>query len=333
MTTLTDAVAGERDQPVVRTDLPLPGRRQGKVRDIYSLPAEADRPPWLVIVATDRVSAFDVVLPTGIPGKGRLLTEISLKWFDVIRELGIIGDHVVSGDAADVPGLDAAQQSEIAGRVVIGRAAEVVPIEFVVRGYLAGSGWREYQKSQSVCGVALPAGLRNGDRLPEPIFTPTTKAATGHDEPMDFEQACSVGGREVVQRLRDAALAIYAAGAERALKRGIILADTKFEFGYALDSAGQRTDELILIDEILTPDSSRYWPADRHEPGREQDNFDKQYVRNHLQELVDAGQWDKKPPGPALPGEIVANTLSRYVEARDRLFGTGQPATDESVGG
>jgi phosphoribosylaminoimidazole-succinocarboxamide synthase len=325
MTPLTDAVAGETDQPVVRTNLPLPGRREGKVRDIYGLAAAADRPPRLLIVATDRVSAFDVVLPTPIPGKGRLLTEISLKWFDVIRGLGIIGDHVVSGDAADVPGLDAAQRSEIAGRVVIGRAAEVVPVEFVVRGYLAGSGWREYQQSASICGVALPEGLRNGDKLPEPIFTPTTKATSGHDEPMDFEQACSVGGREVVQRLRDAALAIYTAGAEYALHRGIILADTKFEFGYVLDPEGRRTDELILIDEILTPDSSRYWPADRHDPGREQDNFDKQYVRNYLQKLVDAGRWDKKPPGPALPADVVVDTLSRYVEARDRLFGPGPP--------
>jgi phosphoribosylaminoimidazole-succinocarboxamide synthase len=196
MTPLTDAVAGETDQPVVRTNLPLPGRREGKVRDIYGLAAESDRPPRLLIVATDRVSAFDVVLPTPIPGKGRLLTEISVKWFDVIRGLGIIGDHVVSADAADVPGLDAAQRSEIAGRVMIGRAAEVVPVEFVVRGYLAGSGWREYQQSASVCGVSLPEGLRNGDRLPEPIFTPTTKAMTGHDEPMNFEQACTVGGRE-----------------------------------------------------------------------------------------------------------------------------------------
>ncbi|MHC4348416.1 MAG: phosphoribosylaminoimidazolesuccinocarboxamide synthase [Planctomycetota bacterium] len=322
MTTISDAVAGGRDRPLVRTDLPLPDRREGKVRDIYSLGAEADRPPRLLIVATDRVSAFDVVLPTPIPGKGRLLTEISLKWFELIRGLGIIGDHVVPGDAGDVPGLDAGQRSQITGRVVIGRAAEVVPIEFVVRGYLAGSGWREYQQSHSICGVAVPEGLRNGDKLPEPIFTPTTKATSGHDEAIDFEQACSVGGRAVVERLRDAALAVYAAGAEYALQRGIILADTKFEFGYALDQDGRRTDELILIDEVLTPDSSRYWPADRHEPGREQDNFDKQYVRNYLQGLVDAGRWDKKPPGPALPPEVVSNTLSRYVEARDRLFGT-----------
>jgi phosphoribosylaminoimidazole-succinocarboxamide synthase len=310
----------------MRTDLPLPDRREGKVRDIYGLGAETGLGPRVLIIATDRISAFDVILPSPIPGKGRVLTEVSLKWFELIRALGVIGDHVLSGDAADVPGLDADQQSEIAGRVVIARAAEVIPIEFVVRGYLAGSGWREYQQSRSVCGVSLPDGLRNGDRLPEPIFTPTTKASSGHDEPIDFEQACATGGRAVVQRLRDAALAIYAAGAEYALQRGIILADTKFEFGYALDAGGRRSEELILIDEILTPDSSRYWPADRHEPGREQDNFDKQYVRNHLQELVDAGQWDKTPPGPVLPADVVANTLSRYVEARDRLFGSGGDA-------
>jgi phosphoribosylaminoimidazole-succinocarboxamide synthase len=322
MATLSDSVAGNTDRPVAQTDLPLPNRRQGKVRDIYELPAEPGRPPQVVIVATDRISAFDVVLPTPMPGKGRLLTEISLAWFELIRGLDIIDDHIVSGDAADVPGLDDARRAEIAGRVMIGRAAEVVPIEFVVRGYLAGSGWKEYQQSQSVCGVPLPAGLRNGDRLPEPIFTPTTKAATGHDEPIDFEQACAIAGRAVVERLRDAALAIYRAGAAHAGKRGIILADTKFEFGYALDERGARTDELILIDEILTPDSSRYWPADRYQPGREQDNFDKQYVRNYLQRLVDAGQWDKKPPGPVLPDDVVADTLARYVEARDRLFGS-----------
>jgi phosphoribosylaminoimidazole-succinocarboxamide synthase len=315
----TDTLAGG-SPPLVRTDLPLPGRREGKVRDIYTLPAAGDRPGRVLIVATDRVSAFDVVLPTPIPGKGRLLTEISLQWYELIRSLGVIGDHLLSGDAAEVDGIEPEQRTAIEGRVMIGRAAEVVPVEFVVRGYLAGSGWREYRQRGSVCGVALPGGLRNGDRLPEAIFTPTTKADTGHDEPLDFEQACATGGRDAVVRLRDASLAIYAAGAEYAAARGIILADTKFEFGYARDASGRPTDELILIDEVLTPDSSRYWPADRHEPGREQDNFDKQYVRNHLQELVDAGRWDKKPPGPELPPDVVANTIARYAEARDRLF-------------
>ena len=318
MTTMSDVVIGEA---LVRTDLGLSGRRQGKVRDIYPLPGRGGEPPRLLIVATDRISAFDVVLPTPIPGKGRLLNEISLRWFEHIRSLGIIGDHLLSTDPREVPDLTDRERDLLQGRIMVGRAAQVVPVEFVVRGYLAGSGWRDYQKSQSVCGIPLPAGLRNGDRLPEPIFTPTTKADAGHDEPLTFEQAAELGGRDVVERLRDVSLAVYAAGASYAIERGIILADTKFEFGYAVDSEGRRTDEIILIDEVLTPDSSRYWPADRHEPGREQDNFDKQYVRNHLQALVDARRWDKTPPGPELPADVVANTLSRYVEVRDRLFG------------
>jgi len=308
-------------EALVQTDLGLPGRRQGKVRDIYPLPGRAGDPPRLLIVATDRVSAFDVVLPTPIPGKGRMLTEISIRWFEHIRALGIIGDHLLSTDPGDVAGLTHRERDLLQGRIMIGRAAQVVPVEFVVRGYLAGSGWKEYQKSQSVCGISLPEGLRNGDRLPEPIFTPTTKADAGHDEPLTFEQAAGLAGRDVVERLRDVSLAVYAAGAEYAIERGIILADTKFEFGYLVDAEGHRTDEIILIDEVLTPDSSRYWPADRHEPGREQDNFDKQYVRNHLQTVVDAGKWDKTTPGPELPADVVANTSSRYVEVRDRLFG------------
>ena len=306
---------------LVQSDLGLPGRRQGKVRDIYPLPGSSGEPPRLLIVASDRVSAFDVVLPTPIAGKGRLLTEISVRWFEHIRSLGLIGDHLLSTDPRDVPGLTDRDRDMLQGRIMIGRAADVVPVEFVVRGYLAGSGWKDYQKSQSVCGISLPAGLRNGDRLPEPIFTPTTKADAGHDEALTFEQAAELAGRDVVERLRDVSLAVYAAGAGYAIERGIILADTKFEFGYAVDAEGRRTDEIILIDEVLTPDSSRYWPADRHEPGREQDNFDKQYVRNYLQTVVDAGKWDKTPPGPELPADVVANTLSRYVEVRDRLFG------------
>ena len=261
MTTIPDTVT---DETLPYTDLRLPGRREGKVRDIYPLPGHDGEPPRLLIVATDRVSAFDVVLPTPIPGKGRLLTEISIRWFDFIRGLGLLGDHLLSDDPDDVPELTDQERAQLKGRIMIGRAAEVVPVEFVVRGYLAGSGWREYQQSQSVCGVALPPGLRNGDKLPEPIFTPTTKAQSGHDEPLDFEQAAAIAGREVVERLCSVSLAIYTAGADYAGQRGIILADTKFEFGNALDADGRRTDEIILIDEVLTPDSSRYWPADRH---------------------------------------------------------------------
>jgi phosphoribosylaminoimidazole-succinocarboxamide synthase len=305
----------------MRTDLGLPGRRQGKVRDIYDIPATGGMAQRLLIIATDRVSAFDVVMPNGIPGKGRLLTDISLRWFEFIRNLGLIGDHLLSSDPQDVPDLGVQERALLDGRIMIGRTAKVVPVEFVVRGYLAGSGWKEYQQRGSVCGVTLPEGLRNGDRLPEPIFTPTTKADTGHDEPLTLDQACDVAGREVVEQLRAVSLALYGAGAAYAIQRGIILADTKFEFGWAVDADGRPTDELILIDEVLTPDSSRYWPADTHEPGREQDNFDKQYVRNYLQGVVDAGDWDKSPPGPELPADIVANTLSRYAEARERLFG------------
>lgn len=309
---------------VYRTNLPLPDRREGKVRDIYRCPAapaaggsQADR---VLIIATDRVSAFDVVLPTPIPGKGRLLTDISTRWFRFVRSMNIIGDHLLSTDPADVPGLDERQRAQCAGRMMLGRAAKVIPIEFVVRGYLAGSGWVEYQESQSVCGVKLPGELRQCEQLPEPIFTPATKAAKGHDENIDFETACEIAGGDLMRHLRDVSLRIYSVCAEHARSRGIILADTKFEFGYALDASGQSTDEILLIDEILTPDSSRFWPADVYEPGRDQDSFDKQYVRNYLLELVKQGRWDKSPPGPPLPDDVVANTLARYEEARRRLF-------------
>ncbi len=319
--TASGAIADGRVPALARTDLPLPGRREGKVRDVYAIPATPGLPPRLLIVATDRISAFDVVLPTPIPGKGRLLTEISVSWFHAMRSLRVAGDHLLSDDIADVPGLTAAQRSLLEGRVMVCRAAEVLPVEFVVRGYLAGSGWKDYSKAGSICGVRLPPGLRIGEKLPEPILTPTTKAAAGHDEPMRFEQVEERIGKRTAERLRRAAIEIYSAGAEYALRRGIILADTKFEFGRAIDVTGRPTDEIILIDELLTPDSSRYWPADQHRPGGEQPNYDKQFVRDYLQQLVDAGRWDKSPPGPELPPRVVADTLSRYREARDRLFG------------
>jgi phosphoribosylaminoimidazole-succinocarboxamide synthase len=306
---------------VFRTDLPLPGRREGKVRDIYSIPAGDGAGPRVLIVASDRVSAFDVVMPTPLPGKGRLLTAISTKWFEFIRGLGIIADHLISTDPADVPGVSEADRPSLEGRMMLGRAAEVVPIEFVVRGYIAGSGWVEYERSQSVCGVPLPAGLRRSDRLPEPIFTPATKATEGHDENIDFDTACDIAGRDLMERLRDVSLKIYTEGAKHAESRGILLADTKFEFGRALDDDGKPTDELILIDEVLTPDSSRFWPADEYEPVREQNSFYKQIVRNHLLEIVEAGKWDKTPPGPALPDAVVERTLRRYREAYGKLFG------------
>jgi phosphoribosylaminoimidazole-succinocarboxamide synthase len=303
------------------TDLPLPGRRQGKVRDIYSLPAAGGQPGRVLIIASDRISAFDVVMPTPIPGKGKLLTDISTRWFEFIRTLNIVPDHLISIDPDDIEELTAQQRTQIRGRMMLGRAAKVVPVEFVVRGYLAGSGWVEYQQSQSVCGIALPSGLKQCDRLPKPIFTPATKEDVGHDENIDFERASSIAGRAVMTKLSDVSLDIYAAASTYAESRGIILADTKFEFGYALDSKGQPTDELLLIDEALTPDSSRFWPADEYEPGRDQNSFDKQYVRNYLLELVKAKKWNKTPPGPELPAEIVRNTLKRYEEAWERLFG------------
>jgi phosphoribosylaminoimidazole-succinocarboxamide synthase len=306
---------------VYRTQLPLPDRRQGKVRDIYSVPGGDE--PQLLIVATDRISAFDVVLPTAIPGKGAMLTDIATRWFDFVRKLDLVGDHLISGDPADVPNLDKAHHRDLVGRIMLGRQTQVIPIECVVRGYLAGSGWVEYGQSGTVCGIPLPAGLERCGRLPELIFTPATKATEGHDENIDFDQSCQIAGRAVMEKLREVSLRIYSEAAAYALERGIILADTKFEFGYALDNQGQPTDEILLIDEVLTPDSSRFWPAEKYEPGREQESFDKQYVRNHLLTLVEEGEWDKTPPGPELPTTVVSNTIARYEQAKDRLFGSG----------
>ena len=321
MSSLTNAEPHGTEQAVRETHLPLPDRHQGKVRDLYRLHADRGQPPLILIIATDRISAFDVVLPTPVPGKGRLLTAISTRWFHFIRRLHLLGDHLISTDPADVPDLDDQQRAQLDGRMMLGRAAEVIPVEFVARGYLAGSGWNEYERTQSVCGVKLPEGLVRCGRLPEPIFTPATKATEGHDENISFERACAIAGEPVMQRLRDATLEIYRKAAEYAESRGIILADTKLEFGYALDDEGHRTDEIILIDEVLTPDSSRFWPAEAYEPGREPESFDKQYVRNYLLDLVNAGKWDKSPPGPELPRDVVRNTLARYEEAYRRLFG------------
>ncbi len=303
-----------------KTDLPYPGRRQGKVRDIYELPGDAGAPTRLLIVACDRISAFDVVLPTPIPGKGQILTEISCRWFERIDAADIVPNHLVSTDPADLPDLTGEQREQLAGRIMIGKACRVVPIECVVRGYLAGSGWKEYQRQQSVCGIPLPTGLRQCDQLPEPIFTPATKAEVGHDENISFDHAAQVAGRELMEHLRDLSLRIYTTAAEYARTRGIIIADTKFEFGLPLNPDGSVAEDPILIDEALTPDSSRFWPADRYEPGRDQESFDKQYVRNHLQSLVDQGRWDKQPPGPQLPEEIVRGTVDRYLEALRLLF-------------
>ena len=304
-------------ESIRETALPLPDRRMGKVRDVY---ATDESPPRVVLVATDRLSAFDVVMPTPVPGKGRILTAIATRWFEELRPLGIIGDHLVSTDPADIPGLSDADRQMLDGRVMLGRAAQVIPIECVVRAYLAGSGWVDYQESGAICGVALPAGLKRSDRLPEPIFTPATKADVGHDENIGFDAAAAAVGQATMERLRDVSFAIFAAASERAARGGLILADTKFEFGFALGDDGKPTDEIILIDEVLTPDSSRYWPADQWTPGEEPASFDKQFVRNHLLELVAAGMWDKTAPGPELPADIVERTMDRYREAAARLF-------------
>jgi phosphoribosylaminoimidazole-succinocarboxamide synthase len=275
---------------------------QGKVRDIYAVDAQ-----HMLIVTTDRLSAFDVVMPDPIPGKGRVLTQISNFWFQRTR-------HIVPNHLADFPLAravpDAAERAPLEERSIVVRRMKALPIEAVVRGYLIGSGWKDYQSSGAVCGIALPAGLRQADRLPEPIFTPATKAEMGsHDENISYERVVTLVGRGLAEQVRATALALYAFAVEHALERGIIIADTKFEFG--VDEAGR----LTLIDEALTPDSSRFWPADTYRPGSSPPSFDKQYVRDYLETL----DWPKRPPGPKLPAEIVARTSEKYAEALRRL--------------
>ncbi|MEE9403303.1 MAG: phosphoribosylaminoimidazolesuccinocarboxamide synthase [Algisphaera sp.] len=314
---------------LLECDLPLPAHRKGKVRDVYDV-MMTDGTPATLLVASDRLSAFDVVMPTGIPGKGAVLTQLSKFWFDLIlQKLGdAVPHHLLSVEADDIVGLTESQRAPLRGRVMLGRRADVVPIECVARGYLAGSGWKEYQATQTVCGVALPAGLKQCDRLPEPIFTPATKAATGHDENVSFEVAAGLVGVELMTRLRDTTLKLYELGRDHAATCGIVLADTKFEFGFPLDAQGHSGDAPILIDEVMTPDSSRFWPAESYEPGRDQDSFDKQFVRNHLQKLVDQRLWDKEPPGPTLPDDVVAGTQEKYEKAYEALTGTPFNAHD-----
>ena len=285
------------------TERGLPLFRRGKVRDIYRPSAE-----HLIIVACDRISAFDHVLPTPIPDKGRILTQISNFWF---KHSGhIIPNHIVDPDPGPqwYPELDW-YDPELDGRTVLVRSTTPLVIEAIVRGYLSGTGWKEYRASGTVCELPLPAGLKESDRLPEPIFTPSTKAVSGHDENISFERAASLVGTELAEKVREASLALYRFAAEHALKRGIIIADTKFEFG-TLENG-----DLILIDEILTPDSSRFWPADSYESGRAQASFDKQYVRDYLESI----EWDKEPPAPVLPDEVVEKTREKYWEAARRL--------------
>jgi phosphoribosylaminoimidazole-succinocarboxamide synthase len=280
----------------------LPLLARGKVRDIYAVGED-----HLLIVTTDRLSAFDVVLPDPIPGKGAVLTAVSNFWFG--RTAGLVPNHLADTSLeAAVP--DPAERAQIEGRAVVVRKLRALPVEAIVRGYLIGSGWKDYQASGAVCGIALPAGLQLADRLPEPVFTPSTKAEVGgHDENIDFDRTRELLGGELAAQVRDVSLQIYTNCAAYALERGIIIADTKFEFG--LDD----NDRLVLIDEVLTPDSSRFWPADSYRPGESPASFDKQYVRDYLETL----DWDKTPPGPGLPEEVIANTAAKYREARERL--------------
>ena len=296
---------------VVSTNLPLANKRQGKVRDLYDL-VLPDGGEGILIIATDRISVFDVVLANGIPDKGVMLTKISTFWFNYFQ--GKFNHHLVSTDANDIPGISAVDKAMLQGRIMICRKSKVIPIESIVRGYLTGSGWKDYQKSGKVCGIALPAGMQNSSKIDQPIFTPSTKADAGHDENINFEEACELVGTGLMEKVRDESLLIYTTARDYAAERGIIIADTKFEFGLEGDS-----NEPVLIDEVLTPDSSRFWPADEWQAGREQNSFDKQYVRNYTQELVDRGEWDKEYPAPALPDEVIENTLARYQEAYDRL--------------
>ncbi len=293
-------------QPLVETaleGLKLAGR--GKVRDIYAL---GDH---LLIVATDRISAFDYVLGSGIPDKGKVLTQISAFWFGLTA--GIVPNHLVSIDVHAFPPAARPHAAVLEGRTMFVRKAKTVPIECVVRGYLAGSGWSEYRKTGRVCGIELPPGLRESDKLPSPIFTPATKAESGHDENISFEEAGRLVGADLMSRLRDFSIRLYQRGADHAEAHGIILADTKFEFGLV----DNNPDNVLLIDEILTPDSSRFWPMDQYEPGHGQPSFDKQFVRDYLEQI----KWNKQPPVPSLPAAVVERTREKYLEAFKRLTG------------
>lgn len=305
---------------VYETHLPYENKRKGKVRDLYPLKRNSEAPDQLLIIASDRISAYDVVLPNPIPEKGKLLTSISTGWFDFIEQNNLASHHLISTDPSDLPNLTSEQKESLEGRIMIGKMTKVIPIECVVRGYIAGSGWKEYLNTGKVCGHTLPENLQLSDELEEPIFTPSTKADEGHDENIDFKTACEIAGKETMEYLKNTSIEIYKKARTYALERGIILADTKFEFGYVIDSNGNQTEEIILIDEVLTPDSSRFWPVNNYTPGKEQISYDKQYVRNWLEELVSKNQWDKEPPGPALPDEVIKGTLSRYREASKMLF-------------
>ena len=290
--------------PLIVSDLPgLPRVRQGKVRDLYQVGDE------LLIVATDRISAFDYVLGSGIPDKGRVLTQLSAFWF--ARTAGIVGNHLLSANVETFPAILAPHRAQLEGRAMLVRKTTPLAIECVARGYLSGSGWKDYVATGSLCGVRLPAGLRESDRLPEPLFTPATKAESGHDVNISEAEAAAIVGAGLLPRLKALTMALYAAGVAHAADCGIILADTKFEFGLTEDG------ELLLIDEAMTPDSSRYWPRDTYAPGGPQASFDKQFVRDYLESI----HWDKRPPVPSLPDDVVRRTRDKYLEAFERLTG------------
>jgi phosphoribosylaminoimidazole-succinocarboxamide synthase len=292
------------DPVILRTDFPdLQLHASGKVRDVYQLDNER-----LLFVATDRISAFDYVLATGIPHKGRVLTQISLFWFDFLSD--IVPNHVITADVERYPQALQKYADQLRGRSMVVQRAEMFPVECVVRGYISGSAWKEYQATGKVCGIELPAGLRESDAFPEPIFTPATKAVTGHDENISFARMCEILGTETSSHLRDITLRIYKKAASYARQRAIIIADTKFEFG-------RTAKGITLADEVLTPDSSRFWPADKYAPGRGQESFDKQYVRDYLEEI----RWNKQPPAPALPAEVASRTSEKYLDAYFQITG------------
>ena len=293
---------------LLQTDFPeLTLHARGKVRDLYSLNGQ------LLFVATDRISAFDYVLATGIPEKGRVLTQLSLFWFDFLKD--VVNNHLVTANVDQYPAPLRKYTDDLRGRSMLVSKAQMIDIECVARGYLSGSGWKEYQQTGAVCGIKLPAGLKESDKLPEPIFTPATKALSGHDENISIEEMAKRTGKDLAEKLRDLTLKIYKTAADYAADRGIIIADTKFEFGHTAQG-------LILADEVLTPDSSRFWPADKYQPGKAQESFDKQFVRDYLEAI----KWNKQPPAPSLPEDVARKTSEKYIQAYKVLAGHELPA-------
>jgi len=292
------------DSVLLRTDFPdLKLKASGKVRDVYDVD-EAQ----LLFVASDRISAFDYILATGIPNKGRILNQISLFWFDYLAD--VVQNHLITADVEQYPPMLRKYADQLRGRSMLVRRAEIFPVECIARGYISGSGWKEYKATGKISGIELPAGLKESEQLPEPIFTPSTKATSGHDENISFDRMCEIVGVETASHLRDLTLRVYKKAATYARQRGIIIADTKFEFG-------RTAHGITLADEVLTPDSSRFWPADKYAPGRAQDSYDKQYVRDYLEQI----HWNKQPPAPALPPDVARRTSEKYLEAYQQLTG------------